>query len=135
MLVKASAVCLTLNVMCLAFSRYFAGAVWGVRMRRVVMGNCFSLQKEHETAQKFFSRALQLDQNLAYAHTLCGHEYFANEDFEKGLACFQDAIKIDPRHYNAWCSPRSSGMVFLPHIAAPFSDLAVVRKHGVQRAK
>merc|ERR1712070_1104616 len=47
-----------------------------------VMGNCFSLQKEHETALKFFKRALQLDANFAYAHTLCGHEYFANEAFE-----------------------------------------------------
>ncbi|KAK3246551.1 Cell division cycle protein 27 [Cymbomonas tetramitiformis] len=67
-----------------------------------VMGNCFSLQKEHETALRFFQRALQLDPNFAYAHTLCGHEYFANEDFEKGLLCFRTAIRIDERHYNAW---------------------------------
>jgi anaphase-promoting complex subunit 3 len=69
----------------------------------LVLGNCFSLQKEHETAQKFFQRALSLDPNLAYAHTLCGHEYFANEDFDKSLACFRNAIRIDSRHYNAWC--------------------------------
>ena len=67
-----------------------------------VMGNCFSLQKEHESALRFFQRALQLDSTLPYAYTLCGHEYFANEDFEKGVACYRNAIKIDPRHYNAW---------------------------------
>eukprot|EP00899_Mesostigma_viride_P005956 jgi/Mesvir1/15361/Mv06563-RA.1 len=67
-----------------------------------VLGNCVSLHKEHETALKFFSRAIQLDSNFAYAHTLCGHEYFANEDFDNSLACYRDAIRIDPRHYNAW---------------------------------
>lgn len=67
-----------------------------------VMGNCFSLQKEHETALRFFQRALQLDPTLPYAYTLCGHEYFANEDFEKGITCYRNAIRIDPRHYNAW---------------------------------
>jgi anaphase-promoting complex subunit 3 len=47
------------------------------------MGNCFSLQKEHETALRFFRRALQLDPSQPYPYTLCGHEYFANEDFEQ----------------------------------------------------
>lgn len=32
------------------------------------------------------------------------HEYFANEDFEKGITCYRNAIRIDPRHYNAWCA-------------------------------
>ena len=67
-----------------------------------IMGNCFSLQKEHESALRFFQRALQLDNTLPYAYTLCGHEYFANEDFEKGITCYRTAIRIDPRHYNAW---------------------------------
>jgi anaphase-promoting complex subunit 3 len=66
------------------------------------LGNCFSLQKEHETAIRFFRRALQIDPKHAYAHTLCGHEYFANEDFEKAMTSYRAAIRIDPRHYNAW---------------------------------
>lgn len=68
-----------------------------------VMGNCFSLQKEHETALRFFQRALQIDPHFTYAYTLCGHEYFANEDFDKSLAYYRNAITQDPRHYNAWC--------------------------------
>lgn len=67
-----------------------------------VLGNCFSLQKEHETALRFFKRALQLDPKCSYAHTLCGHEFFANEDFEKAMTSYRAAIRIDPRHYNAW---------------------------------
>ena len=66
------------------------------------LGNCFSLQKEHETALRFFRRALQLEPKFAYAHTLCGHEYFANEDFEKAMMSYRAAIRLDPRHYNAW---------------------------------
>ena len=67
-----------------------------------VMGNCFSLQKEHESSLKFFQRAVQLDETLPYANTLCGHEYLASEDFEKAITCYRSAMKIDPRHYNAW---------------------------------
>ncbi len=67
-----------------------------------IMGNCFSLQKEHETALRFFQRSLQLDPMFTYAYTLCGHEYFANEDFDKGLTCYRNAIRLNPRHYNAW---------------------------------
>jgi len=67
-----------------------------------VVGNCFSLQKEHETALKFFSRAVQLNPYFAYAHTLCGHEYVSNEDFEQARKSYQRAINVDDRHYNAW---------------------------------
>lgn len=67
-----------------------------------VVGNCFSLQKEHETALTFFRRSIQLDSSFTYSHTLSGHEYFANEDFDKAIACYRDAIRADERHYNAW---------------------------------
>jgi anaphase-promoting complex subunit 3 len=67
-----------------------------------VVGNCFSLQKEHETALTFFRRSIQLDPSFTYSHTLSGHEYFANEDFDKAVACYRDAIRADERHYNAW---------------------------------
>jgi len=66
------------------------------------VGNCYSLQKEHETALKSFGRAIQLDVYFSYAHTLSGHEYVDNEDFEQAKKCFQEALKADDRHYNAW---------------------------------
>lgn len=67
-----------------------------------VVGNCFSLQKEHETALTFFRRSVQLDPSFTYSHTLSGHDYFASEDFDKAVACYRDAIRADERHYNAW---------------------------------
>jgi len=67
-----------------------------------VVGNCFSLQKDHETALVFFRRSIQLDPNFTYSHTLSGHEYVSNEDFDKAIHCYRDAIRADDRHYNAW---------------------------------
>jgi anaphase-promoting complex subunit 3 len=67
-----------------------------------VAGNCFSLQKDQETALVFFKRSLQLDPNFTYIHTLSGYEYMANEDFGKATSCFRKALQIDDRHYNAW---------------------------------
>lgn len=67
-----------------------------------VVGNCFSLQKDHETALSFFQRAIQLDEHFTYAHTLCGHEYVSNEDLDQAAVCYRRAIQIDERHYNAW---------------------------------
>jgi anaphase-promoting complex subunit 3 len=66
-----------------------------------VMGNCFSLQKEHDNALQSFQRAIQVDRTFTYAYTLCGHEHCANEDFEKGLNYYRTAHLMDPRHYNA----------------------------------
>lgn len=67
-----------------------------------VVGNCFSLQKEHETALSYFKRSLQIDPSFTYTYTLSGYEYMANEDFDKAVACFRNAIRSDERHYNAW---------------------------------
>ena len=74
----------------------FAPEAW------IVLGNCYSLQKEHENALKFFNRAIQLNPTFAYAHTLSGHEFVYNEDFTKAKKCFEFALNIDLRHYNAW---------------------------------
>jgi anaphase-promoting complex subunit 3 len=46
--------------------------------------------------------ANQIDPNFAYAYTLLGHEYIAIEELDKALANFRDAVRVDPRHYNAW---------------------------------
>ena len=67
-----------------------------------VAGNCFSLQKEHETAIKFLQRAIQVDPDFAYAYTLLAHELVLTEEMDHAMACFRNAIRIDPRHYNAW---------------------------------
>ena len=65
-------------------------------------GNCFSIQKEHENAIKFFQRAVQVDPSFAYAYTLLGHEYVSIEELDKALSCYRSAVRVDSRHYNAW---------------------------------
>ncbi|KAF0973806.1 hypothetical protein FDP41_007193 [Naegleria fowleri] len=66
------------------------------------IGNCFSQQKDHETALKFFEKATKVDNLFTYAYTLAGHERAANDDLEGALQCYRHAIRIDDRHYNAW---------------------------------
>ncbi|KAI3717226.1 hypothetical protein L1987_68710 [Smallanthus sonchifolius] len=89
------------------------------------MGNCYSMQKDHETALKNFQRAVQLNSRFVYAHTLCGHEYVALEDFENGIRSYQNALQIDARHYNAW---HGLAMIYLCREKYDFS------KHHFQRA-
>ena len=66
------------------------------------MGNCFSLQKEHDFAIRYFQRAVQVDPLFAYAYTLLGHEYVLVDELDKALAAFRNALRLDLRHYNAW---------------------------------
>ena len=67
-----------------------------------VVGNCFSLQREHGAAQRAFARAQALDVECTYAYTLAGHEYFAAEDWEQAKRSYRVATALDARHYNAW---------------------------------
>jgi anaphase-promoting complex subunit 3 len=66
------------------------------------LGNAFSVQGEHDRAVRCFRRATQLDGKFAYAFTLQGHEHVANEEYEKALLAFRNAIGADGRHYNGW---------------------------------
>ena len=73
-------------------------------MARCTKGDAsYGAAQEHEASLKAFQRALHLAPNFTYAVTLAGHEYFANEDLEKSTHCYQAAIRLDRRHYNAWC--------------------------------
>ncbi|XP_043704639.1 cell division cycle protein 27 homolog B isoform X2 [Telopea speciosissima] len=83
------------------------------------IGNCYSLQKDHETALKNFQRAVNLNSRFAYAHTLCGHEYVALEDFENGIKSYQSSLRIDARHYNSWYG---LGMVYLRQEKFEFAE-------------
>merc|ERR1719297_214113 len=83
-------------------------------------GNCFSHQKEHENAIKFFQRAVQVSLNFAYAYTLLGHEYVSIEELEKAQSCFRTAARIDPRHYNAWYG---IGLTFYKQERYPYAEI------------
>ena len=66
------------------------------------LGNASSINGQHDEAVKCFSRATQLDPKFAYAFTLQGHEHVANEEFDKAMAAYRNAISADNRHYNGW---------------------------------
>lgn len=94
----------------------------------VVVANCMSLDGDHGSALRSLGRSIQLYKaanggasvvprcssggvsGLAYAHTLVGHEHVASEDPDSAQQAFRTAIRIDPRHYNAWYG---MGMVYL----------------------
>jgi len=68
----------------------------------LVVGNCFSLQQDHDQAIRCFRRAVQLDPSFTYAYTLIAHEYVASEKFDKATEMYERALAVDSRHYNAW---------------------------------
>ena len=67
-----------------------------------VLGNCLSLQREHEAALRAFNRATALDRDFTYAYTLAGHEHLAAEDWDAAVNDYRAALSMDSRHYNAW---------------------------------
>uniref|UniRef100_A0A914XQK5 Cell division cycle protein 27 homolog n=1 Tax=Plectus sambesii TaxID=2011161 RepID=A0A914XQK5_9BILA len=67
-----------------------------------VAGNCFSLQKEHDTAIKLFERAIQLDPEFAYAYSLLGHELISIENYTRAAQAFRSALRLQPNNYYAW---------------------------------
>ncbi|PWZ01355.1 hypothetical protein BCV70DRAFT_172555 [Testicularia cyperi] len=69
---------------------------------QIVVGNAFSLQKEHQTAFVCFQRAAAAAPDYAYAYTLAGHEAHDLGLHDEAIAYFRSAIRCDRRHWNAW---------------------------------
>lgn len=68
----------------------------------IATGNVFSHLEDHPNAMKCFKRAIQCDENFAYAYTLAGHEAVTMEEWDVAVGFFREAIRRQPRHYNAW---------------------------------
>lgn len=77
-------------------------SAWHSPQAWCAVGNAWSLARDPEQALRCFKRATQLDPNFAYAFTLQGHEHVANEEYEKALTAYRQAITADRRHYNAY---------------------------------
>lgn len=65
------------------------------------IGNLFSLTHEPDEAIRCFNKAIKLNDKFTYAHTLKGHEYFANDNYEMAMESFRLSLLLDPRHFNA----------------------------------
>ena len=68
----------------------------------LTIGNCYSLENEHENALKFFNRAIQLKSDSSYVHCLCGHEYIYLDDYFNAKKYFEISLSLNKRNYNAW---------------------------------
>lgn len=77
-------------------------SAWHSPQAWCALGNAWSLARDPEQALRCFKRATQLNPKFAYAFTLQGHEHVANEEYEKALAAYRQAISADRRHYNAY---------------------------------
>ncbi|RFU28092.1 hypothetical protein B7463_g8252, partial [Scytalidium lignicola] len=77
-------------------------ASWQSPQAWCVLGNSWSLVRDHEQALRCFKRATQLNPKFAYAFTLQGHEHVANEEYDKALTSYREGMAADKRHYNAY---------------------------------
>ncbi|UKZ55448.1 hypothetical protein TrVGV298_009272 [Trichoderma virens] len=77
-------------------------AAWHSPQAWCALGNAWSLARDPEQALKCFKRATQLDPKFAYGFTLQGHEHVTNEEYDKALTTYRQAISADKRHYNAY---------------------------------
>ncbi|GAM85825.1 hypothetical protein ANO11243_038330 [Dothideomycetidae sp. 11243] len=67
-----------------------------------VVGNAFSLNREHDRAISCFKRAVQIDPKFHYAWTLMGHELLTNEEFDAALSSYRKGVGSERRGYAAW---------------------------------
>ncbi|KAL3998322.1 Tetratricopeptide repeat family protein [Acanthocheilonema viteae] len=67
-----------------------------------VAGNCFSVQKQHDTAIECFERAVTINTRFPYAYTLLGHELLDSDHQNKAAAAFRRALLLCPTDYRAW---------------------------------
>ncbi|CBQ72630.1 related to nuclear protein bimA [Sporisorium reilianum SRZ2] len=85
-----------------ALAQHLAMVAPGTASTHIVVGNAFSLQKEHQTALVCFQRAAAAAPDYAYAYTLTGHEAHDLGLHDEAIAYFRSAIRCDRRHWNAW---------------------------------
>lgn len=85
-----------------ALAQHLAMIAPGTASTHIVVGNAFSLQKEHQTALVCFQRAAAAAPGYAYAYTLAGHEAHDLGLYDEAIAYFRSAIRCDRRHWNAW---------------------------------
>lgn len=64
--------------------------------------NCFSLQKQHETAVECLERAVRLNPRFGYTYALMGQELVALNDLRRAAQSFRQGIVYSHNDYRAW---------------------------------
>ncbi|KAJ2676405.1 anaphase-promoting complex component apc8 [Coemansia sp. RSA 1085] len=86
-----------------------------------VIGNYYSLRREHEKAVGYFQRALQLDSKYLAAWTLMGHEFIEMKNTAAAVDAYRHAVDVDERDYRAWYGlGQTYEMLNMPHYACSY---------------
>lgn len=67
-----------------------------------VIGNYYSLKRQHERAVIYFQRALRLDRRCLSAWTLMGHEFIEMKNTAAAIEAYRRAVDVNARDYRAW---------------------------------
>ncbi|KAI5478692.1 hypothetical protein MNV49_004719 [Pseudohyphozyma bogoriensis] len=67
-----------------------------------LVGNYYSMRRDHEKAIVYFRRALQLDRGYLSAWTLMGHEYVEIKNTNAAIASYRRAVDVNRKDYRAW---------------------------------
>lgn len=67
-----------------------------------VIGNYYSIKRDHEKALIYFERALKLNPRHLNAWLLSGQEYLEMKNVAAANAAFRKAVDINNRDYRAW---------------------------------
>ncbi|GAA6010860.1 hypothetical protein JCM10207_003963 [Rhodosporidiobolus poonsookiae] len=67
-----------------------------------LIGNYYSLRRDHEKAIVYFRRALKLDRGYLSAWTLMGHEYVEIKNTNAAVASYRRAVDVNRKDYRAW---------------------------------
>lgn len=67
-----------------------------------VIGNYYSLASDHESAVRYFKKALKLNKSYLAAWTLMGHEYIELKNTHAAIESYRRAVDINNKDYRAW---------------------------------
>ncbi|EDQ87860.1 uncharacterized protein MONBRDRAFT_26870 [Monosiga brevicollis MX1] len=67
-----------------------------------ILGNFYSIKRQHPKAIEAFQRALMLNRRYLGAWVLLGHEYVELKRTTSAIAAYRRVLEIDSRDYRAW---------------------------------
>eukprot|EP01134_Creolimax_fragrantissima_P006384 CFRG6384T1 len=68
----------------------------------LVVGNYYSIRKDHQKAITYFQRALRLNCAFYSAWVLIGHEFMEMKNTQASIEAYRRAIAYNPREVRAW---------------------------------
>lgn len=67
-----------------------------------IIGNYYSLKRDHEKALKYFRRGLKLNPNAWWFWTLIGHEYIEMKNINGAIEAYRKTLDQNPNDFRAW---------------------------------